>query len=196
MREENLERELDAALARYASVEPRADLEQRVLANLHAREGRTRLFGWVHWVAAGVALASLATLLIWAEGRQSIALNPSSQPAQHEMASTSTRGRVLVATGTPSEGKRMNDRTRRGYLTGRSARGSAGTIPKLAQFPAPQPLTEQEKLLIEFVKRDPEEAALVAQIQTATFQHEVDEMRARESAVGLQQQAANDLEDN
>lgn len=196
MREENLERELDAALARYVAVEPRHGLEQRVLANLHAREGRTRRFGWLHWVAVGFALASLATLLIWAGGRQSISLNPSSQPAQHEMASTGTRVRVSAAAGTPSGRNRMNDRTRRGYLTGRSAWGSADAIPKLAQFPAPQPLTEQEKLLIEFVNRDPQEAALVAQIQTAVLQHELDEMRERESAVGFQQKDPKDLEDN
>jgi len=196
MREENLERELDAALARYASVEPRDGLEQRVLANLHAREGRTRRFGSLHWVAVGFVLASLAALLIWARARQAVPLSPSSQPAQHEMASAGSQARASAATETPSERNLMNDHTRRSYLTRRNALGNADAIPKLAQFPAPEPLTEQEKLLIEFVKQDPREAALVAQIQTVAFQHEVDEMRARESGAGLQQEVLNELEDN
>ena len=38
--------------------------------------------------------------------------------------------------------------------------------PKLEQFPSPQPLSEQEKILARYVNTYPEHAALIAQART------------------------------
>jgi len=56
MQDENSDRDLDAALATYATIEPRAGLEQRVLANLRAERQRLAARGWRRWPAL-VALA-------------------------------------------------------------------------------------------------------------------------------------------
>ena len=49
--------------------------------------------------------------------------------------------------------------------------------PRLEQFPSPSPLSEEEKLLKEFVRNSPQEAVLVAQAQ-AERQKELDRLMA------------------
>ena len=44
--------------------------------------------------------------------------------------------------------------------------------PKLDHFPSQQPLSEQEKMLLDYVNRFPEEAAIIAQAQSAFAQRE------------------------
>jgi len=38
--------------------------------------------------------------------------------------------------------------------------------PKLEQFPSPRPLTEQERFLKQYVEKFPDEAMLIAKVQT------------------------------
>src|SRR5579875_3469186 len=64
MREHDIERELDAALAKYAAVEPRDGFEQRVLANLRAQDTRATRFAWRRLAAAGFVLAAVAVLAV------------------------------------------------------------------------------------------------------------------------------------
>lgn len=176
MREQHSDPELDAALARYAAVEPGDGLELRILTNLRAQDARAVRSEWRRWLVAGFAISILGTLAIWVGERNSVPLNTNWRLAQREMAGTSAQVRASTAMETPSERKPMNDRTRRSSLAGRNARENAGTIPKLAQFPAPQPLTEQEKLLIRFVEQDPEDAVLVAQEATERLRRETEEI--------------------
>ncbi|MGD0417120.1 MAG: hypothetical protein ABSA80_17310 [Terriglobales bacterium] len=58
----------------------------------------------------------------------------------------------------------------------------AGT-PKLAQFPSPQPLSEQERILASYVALYPETAALVAQARAEALQRDREE-EAAEAATG------------
>jgi hypothetical protein len=44
--------------------------------------------------------------------------------------------------------------------------------PKLDQFPSPRPLSEQEQILMSYVARYPENAALVAQAQAEERERE------------------------
>ncbi len=52
----------------------------------------------------------------------------------------------------------------------------ASASPRLDQFPSPRPLSEQEKILLDYVGRFPDEAARVADAQTALAQREELEM--------------------
>jgi len=176
MHEHDIEGELDAALARYAAVERREGLEQRVLANLRLENARTARCAWGRWIAAGVAVASLAVLLIWVGGRRTLPLNAGSRPAQHEVASTSAEMLAPTATEARSHREGLTERTRRTHLTDESAQENADLLPKPAQFPAPEPLTEQEKLLIQFVEQDPEDAVLVAQETKERLRREREEV--------------------
>ena len=176
MREENFERELDAALAKYAAAEPRDGLEQRVLANLRAQNAQASRYGWRRWAAGGFAVASLAVLLIWAGERNSAPVNIGSRTTQDGVAWTIAR--VPAATATPSGHNGLTHRTRQSDLTERNARESGDSLPKLAQFPAPEPLSEQEKLLVRYVEQSPQDAALVAEAMNLEKQRELDEMKA------------------
>jgi hypothetical protein len=58
-----LDRELDAALAEYGAVEPRAGLEQRVLTNLQAEREKIASRTWWGWPVT-VALAAAVTIAV------------------------------------------------------------------------------------------------------------------------------------
>ncbi len=176
MREKDFERELDAALARYGVVEPRNGLEQRVLANLRAQNARATRFEWRRWAATGFAVASLAVLLIWAGERNWAPVNITSRTTQDGVPWTIAR--VPLATATPSGHNGITGRARQSDLTERNARESGDSLPKLAQFPAPEPLSEQEKLLVRYVEQSPQDAALVAEAMNLEKQRELDEMKA------------------
>lgn len=176
MHEHDIERELDVALARYTAVEPRDGLEQRVLAHVRLQHTRATRFEWRYLIAAGFVAASLAAFAIWVGGHRTLPLNTGSRPVQYEVASTSAQMLAPTATEAPSHREGMNERTHRTHLTDKSAREDANSSPKPAQFPAPEPLTEQEKLLIQFVEQDPEDAVLVAQETKERLRREREEV--------------------
>jgi hypothetical protein len=69
-KQDELDSTLDAALANYAAVEPRAGLENRVLSNLRAeRSPVPDRAGW-RWSVAG-ALIAVALALAWRSGKPS-----------------------------------------------------------------------------------------------------------------------------
>lgn len=185
MREEKFERELDAALARYAAVEPRAGLEQRVLARLRAENAPSARFEWQRWAVAVVAVA--AVLAVWS-GRRPAGVDVNPATMQHQTAKAG--GSLLATVATGDSGKtKTHDPLERGLVTAhaqlrrkpKSARANADAAPRLAQFPAPEPLTEQEKLLIRFVENDPEDAELVAEVTAKRLEEEADRVKGLES---------------
>ncbi len=159
---DELDRLLDATLAKYAASEPRPGLDQRIIANLRAEQSRASVrFGW-RWalVAGAVAIAVFAMVLIWKPsrpGKPNIANGGSPRPAPSPQVQTqvaesgSPRGRV----GTPQHGG----------VVRRPRPQVAASAPKLDQFPSPQPLSTEEIALAQYVKNFPKEAQLVAQAQ-------------------------------
>lgn len=194
MHEHDIERELDAALARYSAAEPHGGLEQRVLANLRAHDARPAGFAWKHWVAAGFATAILAGLAIWAGGRRPPMVNINPVVFKHEAVEAggsvsavfSKNDLNLGRTEGHSQGKLMARRAQR-RRKARVAAASLDAMPKLAQFPAPEPLTEQERLLIQFVEQDPEGAALFAEVRAKELQRASDEMKLLEDGTDSQE---------
>lgn len=177
MREENLERELDAALARYASVEPRDGLEQRVLANLRSQQVKQspRWKSWRVW-ATVVALMGMATATLLISGaRTNFGRKTTLKPSKQEVANTEIANQgiqVHVNSGTHVDVRQSMNRSKRPAVAssisqhrppGRALAVSDETIPKLAKFPAAEPLSEQEKLLVRYVQDDPERAELIAE---------------------------------
>lgn len=61
MNSDEIGRQMDAALAKYAAVEPRAGLEERILANVRAARANTPGLAWWKWalVAAVISVAGL-----------------------------------------------------------------------------------------------------------------------------------------
>lgn len=194
MREHDVEREMDAALSRYAAVEPRDGLEQRVLANLREQPPVATRFSWARWVAAGFAAASLAALLILIGERHATVVNVKPVIVQDESAKASGFPYGATAsTNSSIESAQVQSQRRLTTVSARRprnkqvAQANAEPTPKLAQFPAPEPLTEQEKLLIQFVQYDPAGAALFAEVRAKELQRSSDEMQPPGNETDLQE---------
>jgi hypothetical protein len=177
MQEENLDRELDAALANYAAVEPREGLEQRVLANLRARPVKeTGNWEWLQGrTAVGLVTVAAAMLVICAAvnsfARKAALprLSVEQKVANSEAADPGTQAQSNLVAQIEA-GKRMGRSARQIETSGvrkpRIVATRRETTPRLSQFPAPEPLSEQERLLIRYVEDDPERAELIAEATT------------------------------
>jgi hypothetical protein len=154
-----LDRMLDASLAKYASVEPLAGLEERVLAHLRAEPVRRSRYGWLQWGLAGaVAVIAVVAVLAW---RPSRVQHP--QIANDPPTTTQETKPAPHATDEIYAAKHASTRKPRARRAPASTEVAA--YPKLDQFPSPQPLTTEEIALTQYVKNFPKEARFIAQAQ-------------------------------
>jgi hypothetical protein len=154
---------LDDALAEYRDAEPLSGLESRVLRRVQEQPSRRR--AWWGWsLAAGLAMALLA-VAAWFELR-----DPPYRPLPTYQASTEQ------AAAQPSHNLRTEkdliadlEKVRRDYsetfpadTLKQKRRASSKSTPVLAvssrgeQFPAPAPLTSEERALLALAHSDPE----------------------------------------
>jgi hypothetical protein len=164
---DRLDDELDVALAKYAAAEPRAGLEERVLANLRAERARAAEHSWWRWPA----VAALAVVIVVAASVAWRSWKPVQNiTTQHRPDTTGTQahagtqvannsGRSLIQPHEIGSVRRLKPRTV-------SLRATVASVPKLDLFPSPQPLSEQETILARYVTKYPEQAALIAQART------------------------------
>lgn len=175
-----LDDHLDAALARYTTVEPRAGLEDRILAHLNAERRRPAGVAWCQWtgVAATAIAIVIVALLVWRAGKplRDRAVHHSPRPQQEIKQPIVVKNSETTPSGTEP---RRNQRPRR-----HAARTPVlvATEPKLDQFPSPQPLTEAERMLADYVGRYHDEAVLIARAREEQLQRD----RMEEDAQGLQ----------
>jgi hypothetical protein len=160
--EDDLDQWLDRALQQYGDVEPRAGLEIRILANL-ASEERKQVQGRA-WIAAAsvcgaVAVIVAAVLIVGLHLHQSgVATVPVNAVP---LAAARNSGDQHSSVAKVIKPQRRN----RGS---RAAVSSMLPTPKLPQFPSRRPLSEQERLLQEYVTQFPDQARLVARQQAET----------------------------
>lgn len=171
-REHFVEEQLDTALKHYGKVEPRAGLENRILANLGTERERLRAQRWLWWLApaavAGLALViGTATLLV----RRQNVLAPASvatrvaSPTANQRADETGMASIGSSGGVPKGSSLRAGRTSRKREA--AAPATAETmphqgLPRLEQFPSPRPLSSQEELLLAFVKQAPTEEVVMA----------------------------------
>jgi hypothetical protein len=140
----DFEAEFDRAIASYADPGdagyPLA-LASRVMAAVHARGQKRR---WL--LAVTVAVPALCCLLIVA------LLDFGRSEPQHRV------GDVAAIPSPPHSAARPPALSPRkpGLTRHEKTRHSPPPLPKLDQFPTPAPMTEQERLLVEFVGRAPQ----------------------------------------
>ena len=135
---DKLDRLIDGALASYSDAEPLAGLEARVVNRVRLAGARRRIF------ARGVGLAVAASVVVlWivvrTEQRRVV-------PRPREVARVTS-----VAPPVPAI-----QRAVRIPAWVRAKRPKA--LPKLEKFPAPEPMTAEERAFVALVKRDPTEA--------------------------------------
>ena len=182
-----LDRELDAALAKFAAVEPRAGLEERLLAHLQSEREHDPRRGWWRWsvVHTGVAITAMVVLMMAWLWRMNVRQNAAvaHQPPQSALASVWNRQapRGEGVDNRPSAPKSAPPRA-----VGRAHPAAVAIAPpKLLQFPSPQPLSEQEKILAGYVNANPERAVLLARARTAALrQDQIDEQQASTARAG------------
>jgi hypothetical protein len=188
-----LDSELDAALAKFAAVEPRAGLEERVLANLHAERARAAEHSLWRWpaFAALAAVIIVALSVAWRSGKpaQKITMQPQAVPMQ------ATKQVVTQVANNGEPGSiRTHDTGPQRRLKPRVISYPATVVapaPKLDQFPSPQPLSEQEKILARYVANYPGQAALIAQARTQARTEDLRQDRDATSAGNQDSQQPN-----
>jgi hypothetical protein len=175
----NVEPWLESALGQYASAEPRAGLEGRILANLQAERRRmTQRKRW-WWASAGtVAAAAAIALAVWlGHNDRAHAPGGGTMTARRD---AGAEPRPMVSPEVPPLTSPAQRATKDCVVTGLCpvhARRSHAA-PRLDQFPAPAPLSDQEKLLARYVQQFPQRAALIARAQTELQQRTELEMAA------------------
>jgi len=162
--EGRLDRGLDAALSQYAAVEPRAGLEERVLANLRAEREHVVTRACWRWAAAVVAIIVAASLL-WRSGRPTPSTTAHHPSTTVEGSRQSAMQAADLGPGAPIRPAHRASSKRRMGRRVADPRAAVVAEPRLGQFPSRQPLSEQEKLLMRFVAEFPTEAKLVAQLR-------------------------------
>jgi hypothetical protein len=187
--QDELDNALDAALAKYAAVEPRAGLEDRILANLRADWSRVPDRAWWRWSVAGAlaAIVVVALALAWRSGKPSRPVVANHSPATTQ--ASKEQATLAVSSGDANERplytsnstiRRTTNPVRRETVVAASPKLGQPKLdqPKLDQFPSPQPLSEQEKILQSYVAEYPEKAVLIARARSEALQRDLEEMNA------------------
>ena len=158
---DDLDRLLDEVLARYATVEPRVGLEERVLANLRSEHTPVADRAWWRWgVVAVAALVVIAAFAAWKT------TGPSNSVIVNHRRVETQPGPARTAQIAKSPKERNPPHLRPSKQQSQKSRATAvGADPKLDVFPSPQPLTEEELALAQYVRNFPSDARLVAQAQ-------------------------------
>jgi len=172
MNREQRERLVDGALARalgQEKIDPRDGFEQRLLANLAAQPEPRPWWRW-RWIptlAAATVLAIAIVVLVTRtpapqvietkEGTAAAILSNSAAGAPHI---------APVKPPVPPPALRRDVWVRRHHAPAVVAAKGA-PLPKQDVFPAPLPLTEQERLLLALVRHQPAQARMMAEDQQA-----------------------------
>jgi hypothetical protein len=193
-KDEFAERWIDSALDRYTDAEPRLGFETRLLASIAVeRERRPRWHAMWMWAASGAAVAVLTALIVLSVShrqntvsRQNTAKSDppsgaSGQPTTGERGGATVlpksqapqtsddAGAQQVATYRPPRRPTVRP-TNQPSLT------VASTQPRQAQFPTPAPLSEQERLLLAYVRATPKEEIENVIAEKQAFQKHVDSL--------------------
>jgi len=162
-----LDDQLDAALANYAAIEPRAGLEERILAHLKVERTHPRHLAWWRWATVG-ALA-LAAVLAWRlerPGHNRVVRHPP-VPQRQVRPQVESSATNIRQQNPPPVRKHRKDAVQ--------APAIVAAQPKLDQFPSPEPLSEQETLLADYVADHPEQAVLMAQARMEALRRDAEE---------------------
>ena len=150
---------LDSLLSSYSLAEPRPGLETRILANLQEESVKTS-GGWnLIWMWAGGAAAAVAAILLAA-----YLFRPAPQQAPQVVVNP-TAPQIVAPTHTPPQESASQKSTKEAQP--RAAHRKLSPEVQVADvrkdvFPSPSPLSEQEKLLLSYLRATPREE-LVAQ---------------------------------
>jgi hypothetical protein len=167
-RERDSNQWLELALGDYSKAEPRAGLENRILARLQAeRSRRASQRSWWWAIATAVAFASIIAVVWVAESGR--VRNPGSKA---EMATAhGEEFQPTIRHGTTSQvaplagGYTAREVAKRNPAS-RLTRNATGSTPKLAQFPSRRNMSKGELLLARCLNEESNKEALLKSISS------------------------------
>src|SRR5580765_4789598 len=171
---------LDSLLANYSSAEPRPGLETRILANLKLAnsrdaEGREAGRGWwgFKWIWAGAAVAALIVGSVLISGKRHLAPPANTvvqtvQPAvqqpviQQPNVKQPAVQEPMVQSNVPAAGGAPPAIHHRHKTLAPVPQQNAGLAwsQRPPIFPTPTPLSEQERMLLQYYSRTPREEVI------------------------------------
>lgn len=173
---------LDAALKQYSEAEPRPGLENRVLANLHAERARLTLSPrWWRPAAAVVTIAIFTGGALLLSRRPDVTGGTISNQAPLALGNREHERPVAAAVKPRIAVKQLVRRQPESHSP------HASSEPRLEQFPAPAPLSDQEVMLARYVRERRQQAILVARARA--------ELRKQDLEQFMQQSPSAQTED-
>jgi len=148
---------LDASLKHYRSEDPRAGLENRILANVRAAGHAARPRGtWVWAIAASAAIVMIAAAAAYVSRRQPATVQVPTPFAATKPVPAPKRPQALTSQSEASKPVTLARQTSPAQraLPG-TVRQVAGKTRRPEQFPTPAPLSEEEKLLLAYASQVP-----------------------------------------
>jgi hypothetical protein len=176
-----LDRAIEAALAKYSSVEPRTGLEGRILAHLRSPRERIPTRSWWQWSAAAAVAALLVIVIafVWTWSRPAKMVQQQRSTPIESVPPSATQ--VAFKSGIKAASALRPKHKATQHSVPQPV--AAANAPKLDQFPSPRPLSTQEKLALEYIERFPRQASLIAQAQTnSARQQEIAEMQGQRNS--------------
>jgi hypothetical protein len=171
-RRQKIDEWLDAGLKHYTDAEPREGLEGRLMATVRAEQHRP-FYGLVRWIAIAAVLATAAALFL---SRRNL--------AESHLPATVSRSDIRASDEILTEPLRYA----KGVIPKRRRRPKSpnhADEPRLEQFPAPRPLSEQEEMLAHYVRERHQEAVMVARARAALKDSEFLSAKQQLPSVGL-----------
>jgi hypothetical protein len=175
--QDRLDEWLDKALHQYGNVQPRIGLEGRVAATLDVAWSRSATRNrWGLGIATAAAVCVLS-IFIW---KGSSSPQPAGSTAQNFSTQVATdRSPILqLQKRRKTEITKTSNKTRANSI-GREVRTAAS--PRLSQFPAARPLSQQEQLLKAYVNQFPKQAVEIA-LEQAQREKELQTLYSENSA--------------
>jgi hypothetical protein len=149
--EKEFESLLDRALSSYCDALPSAALEQRVLNRIRATNHQRRSF--TRWPWAAALVVSVLALIAVTVRLQHRPVTHSEKPVSNPE-TISRRASSETKPGPSAAYRRFLHIPAAAEPSVRRLATARG-LPKQEQFPRPSPLSDEERLLLAFVKRDP-----------------------------------------
>lgn len=158
----DMDEEIEHALACYLD-EPRTGLEQRVMASVAAAPSVRRWWQSRAIFAAASLIVALGVVgLLMTSSRKTVPAPQTSTATLHETAAPlapvhgDESHAITALSKSPARHTTQVAATYRAPHTRKAAPESEEPLPKLTVFPAPEPMTAQDRALVELATNDPQ----------------------------------------
>jgi hypothetical protein len=167
MQNDELEELLQSGLKSYGDAEPLSGLEDRVLRHVHGRRAR-RGWTWFGWAGATASACLLLLAVVFGYRADWLVPDGSAHRADASLGAHPPADGKLTDAQESSLNAAAGPELQAGHaragksLAAKQIRASPERLPKLEMFPTPHPLSSEERALVEFVNKHPQEVQQLA----------------------------------